>query len=123
MSESLRVRYGRQGRTPKNTLVTFRDDKYVYFGVSRCNFEAGDVFTKSRGKQIATRRAALAAHEADSYDVLKGTNLQVHESGLRGRVHIENVKELLSVFREIDTVLYERAVNSRTSHTKHVEVG
>lgn len=116
------VRYGRvDDHTPKNTLVTVRDGDTVYFGISRCNTDAGDTFKKATGKMIAGRRAALAASEGDRYGYLVGTNVQVHDSGLRGRVPRDNIVELLRTFSDIDNLLHERAVASRTS-SEHVGV-
>jgi len=121
-TENAMVRYGRvDNRTPKNTLVTVRDGDTVYFGISRCNTDAGDTFKKDTGKMIASRRAALAASESEGYGYMVGTNVQVHDSGLRGRVPRENIVELLRTFGNIDSVLLDRAVASRTS-SEHVEV-
>lgn len=122
-TENTRIRYGRvNDHSPKNTLVTVRDGDTVYFGISRCNMDAGDRFNKDTGKMIASRRAALAASESDRYNYLSGTNVQVHDSGLRGRVPRESIVDLLRTFGSIDRVLYDRAVASRTNNSEHVEV-
>lgn len=123
-TEDVRVRYGRrESRTPKNTLVTFRNGNTVYFGISRCNVEAGDTFLKSLGKHIAKQRADMASVNPDeSKDLVPGTSVKVHESGLRGRVDIGHIKELLKTFDNIDDVLYRKALNDRLNQTEHVGV-
>lgn len=121
-TENIRIRYGRvDGKTPKNTLVTVRDGDTVYFGISRCNTSAGDVFHKELGKYIATRRAALAVNESDKYGYLVGTNVQMHRSGLRGRVPRENIVDLLNTFGNIDVMLRDMAVLAR-NNSQHVGV-
>jgi hypothetical protein len=118
MSElnNVRIRYGRVNEyIPKNTLVTLRDGNTIYFGIARCNTSAGDVFRKNIGKLIAGRRAAIATCESDKYDYLTGTNIQVHNSGLRGKVSSDNVVELLQTFDEIDQLLYNKAIEQETN--------
>lgn len=106
MSNTSRVRYGRVGknRYPKNTLVTMRNGDTIYFGVSRCNNNAGDSFDKSLGTTIAANRATLAAYEEDNQDlVLNGGTISIHRSGLRGSVALSNITTLLNYFDNIDT--------------------
>ena len=103
--KNTRVRYSRvdENRTPKNTLVTVRDNGVVYFGISRCNRKL-DVFHKNIGTYIANERAALARDEikVSKYNVLKDTEIRLHESGLRGSVPFDNVKEVVKYFRSVD---------------------
>lgn len=101
MSERLRTRFGRvEGRRPKNTLVTFRQDGRIYFGIARCNSEL-DTFNRQLGKRIATSRARLVPSDT-SLVSLEGTQLFLHESGLRGVVPVESVVQLIEYFRSID---------------------
>jgi len=102
MSEGFRTRFGRvENRKPKNTLVTFRQDGNIYFGIARCNSEL-DTFSRDLGKRIATSRAQLVAADTN-LTVREGTNLALHESGLRGVVPITNVVQLIEYFRNIDS--------------------
>jgi len=114
-SNPYRVRYGsrdRRNNVPKNTLVTARlgtseeDDSFVFFGISRCNKSVGDTFTKKMGKRIAAERMAKVASELRDDKGYQGFanegNLVVHESGLRGFVHVDHVVELLKYFDNLD---------------------
>ena len=104
--KTTRVRYSRleKGRTPKNTLVTVLDNDVVYFGISRCNRKM-DVFHKAVGTFIANERADLARddEQAYRYNQLENTSVNLHDSGLRGSVPVENVRELIEHFRNVDT--------------------
>jgi len=105
-----RVRYGRlskNNRTPKNTLVTIREGDTVYFGISRCNRKM-DIFHKNIGTYIAKQRADLVREEVDSssdYSTYVPTNdidFVLHKSGLRGKVALSNIKEVVKFFRCVD---------------------
>ena len=101
MSEGYRTRFGRvENRKPKNTLVTFRQDGQIYFGIARCNSEL-DTFSRDLGKRIATSRAQLVLTDT-TLTALGNTQIRLHESGLRGVVPIANVVQLIEYFREID---------------------
>jgi len=93
-----RVRYGRPySKEPKNTLVTTRDGDTVFFGIARCNRKL-DCFHKSIGKYIARQRLFCI----DEDELSPNGDLNLHHSGLRGTVGIENVKSLLEYFNNID---------------------
>ena len=97
------VRYGRVTgtRSPKNTLVTIRQDDLVYFGIARCN--RNDCFTKYLGREIATSRMDLAVTEAPTrLYVSEFGEIELHESGLRGLVSTDNIPALLDYFYNID---------------------
>lgn len=102
----VRIRYGRlTNRAPKNTLITVKVDDVVYFGIARCNVKM-DVFHKEIGKYIALQRADMVASDTVlDYDLVG--NLKVHKSGLRGCVPVENAKDILDHFRNIDEYCLE----------------
>ena len=113
--EQIRVRYGRpnhENRIPKNTLVTVRQGDVVYFGIARCNKEVGDTFRKTVGTHIATQRADLVRYD----DVMKydlDGEIKLHASGLRGCVSVDNMKDVVAYFRNIDSFCYEKALENR----------
>ena len=91
MSNNRRVRYSRlEDRCPKNTLVTYRNENLVYFGISRCHSK-NDRFSKELGKDLAETRAQLA--------------MSIHRSGLRGVAKVDEVKQLLTYFQNIDNIM------------------
>jgi len=100
-----RVRYSRlEKRRPKNTLFTMREGDMVYFGIARCNVSA-DVFHKAIGTYIAEQRAGLAKDETGMYNTTN--NLRLHDSGLRGYTTVDNVKDVVKYFRNIDQYFLE----------------
>jgi hypothetical protein len=111
----VRVRYSRLGkedRTPKNTLVTVKNGDTVFFGISRCNRKL-DTFHKNIGTYIAHQRAQLAHDDSSQNDYKtyvpeSNADFQLHRSGLRGSVSLENVKEVVKFFRIVD----EHCLNS-----------
>lgn len=104
MSEDKRIRYSRlNDRFPKNTLVTFRNDDLVYFGISRCNSKR-DHFSKEFGKQLAEQRALLASAEVSMGENETG-GMEIHKSGLRGVTKVEDIKRLLTYFQNIDDIM------------------
>ena len=101
MSENRRVRYGRvEGRAPKNTLVTVREDNTIYFGIARCRTEA-DRFTKADGLKLANLRCEVARSNPDGHFSVDGS-FQLHSSGLFGQVDVDDVTKLLSHFDSVD---------------------
>jgi len=118
-----RIMYGRvDGNIPKNTLATVIDDDTVYFGISRCNTKTGDCFHKTKGVKIAQNRCEVALNESGGdYQPFEESNVSVHHSGLRGSVKIDNVSDLISVFKGIDEILYKRGINKTV--TQAAEVG
>lgn len=112
-----RVRYSRESRkdrTPKNTLVTQRRDGTVYFGIARCNRAAGDTFKRqgpNGGSTIAQVRLQLSL-EDDVASLVNRGNVWIHPKGLRGQVRVENVKEMIEFFNNVDAWCYERGVAS-----------
>ena len=55
----IKVKYGRDGnRKPIKTLVYFKENGVIYFGISKCH--KNDAFVKDMGKLIAYERAELA---------------------------------------------------------------
>lgn len=108
--ERLRIRYGRvNGRSPKNTLVTCRRDKTIFFGISRCNNDTGDAFTKPVGKHIAQARTGMAVTEENEGKTNYRTgpdDIRVHRSGLRGSCSVSNIQSLLEYFGNVDAIHY-----------------
>lgn len=105
----VRVRYGRlENRAPKNTLVTFRENDTLYFGIARCRKDK-DVFNKKVGSYIAEQRAFLAKDDNwfKPYNQHSDTTLKVHSSGLRGCLPVENVYQLITYFNNIDSYCVE----------------
>lgn len=95
------IRYSRtDNRTPKNTLATIRDGEKVYFGIARCN--GNDLFRKRIGREVASTRALRASGK--SLFEVEDSNLRLDETGLRGVVNYQYVKELINYFKEIDSV-------------------
>ena len=86
---------------PKTTLVTFREEDTIYFGISRCNSNL-DTFSKFLGKRIAENRAVLAK-SGTTFTQKIGT-VSTHESGLRGSIDVSNIKDLINYFYDIDRV-------------------
>jgi len=112
-----RVRYGRVDvttrgeRVPKNTLLTIRDGDLVYFGIVRCNSRL-DRFSKNTGKLIAKNRARLAANETKEVVKVAKDKLATHFSGLRGTVGVDNIRDLLQYFKDIDTEILSRHLSA-----------
>ena len=106
----VRVRYSRlDKRVPKNTLVTIRDGDTVYFGIARCNRKL-DTFRRDVGTHIATKRAELAREcGSSSIHTTDGEDLNVHASRMRGHTTVENVKELVKFFNDIDNICLSRS--------------
>jgi len=92
-----RVRYNRKpdSRLPRDTLVTFRSEDTVYFGISRCNPE--DRFTKEQGKTRARLRADIASQ--GKWKV--SDDCYLHSSGLMGQVPVDKVVRLLNYFNDL----------------------
>lgn len=86
-------------RVPKNTLSTVRRGDIIYFGIARCN-SLLDRFNRDTGKLIASNRAVLAASEGGLTD-----GFELHNSGLRGSVGVQNIKLLLQYFDNVDDVM------------------
>ena len=105
----VRVRYSRlEKRVPKNTLATIRDGDTVYFGIARCNRKM-DTFKRDVGTHIAMARAGLAQEgPCNDLHTTDGDDLEVHVSRMRGRTTVENVKELIKYFNNIDAVCLDR---------------
>jgi hypothetical protein len=102
MEAKVRVRYGRVGNQPKNTMVTIRKDDTIYFGIARCRLNA-DVAVKEEGKRLAAFRANIAASGvAGAWTI--DNSLFVHKTGVFGQVNIAEVKKLLEYFDNIDKV-------------------
>ena len=102
---NVRVRYSRlDKRVPKNTLVTIRDGETVYFGIARCNRKL-DTFRRDVGTHIATKRAELAREGSNgNVHTTDGDDLRVHTSRMRGQTTVDNVKELVKFFNDIDNI-------------------
>jgi hypothetical protein len=96
----------------KNTLVTIRDGERIYFGIARCNLDAGDNMKKSHGRMIAKARALRAKVECGSSST---EDFSLHESGLRGVCAMESVKQLLQYFENIDLIMYNESVEGQNS--------
>jgi hypothetical protein len=86
---------------PKNTLVTIRDGEYIYFGIARCNKNAGDIFSKAKGRMIATNRANTAQEVFSQLCEFQDT-IVLSQSGLYGRCPLDSIKNLLGYFDDID---------------------
>lgn len=100
--ENFRVRYGRVGNQPKNTLVTVRQGDTVFFGIARCRLNA-DTAVKDEGKRLAAFRANIAASNvAGAWD--KDGSLFVHKSGVFGQVAVTDIKKLLEYFDNIEEI-------------------
>jgi len=106
--ETKRVRYGRlENRRPKNTLVTVRQDDTVYFGIARCNVNL-DTFHRKIGTYIAEQRALMARDDTQAFRYSEVGGLVLHESGLRGSVAVDNVKDAVEHFRGVDAYCLEQ---------------
>lgn len=104
-----RVRYSRNYKNaPKNTLVTIRKDDTIYFGISRCNSDF-DRPNKEIGKALALKRAEISATGAAGSWYNEGS-LQVHKSGLLGRVDRVDIVRLLEYFDKVDEYCRERGL-------------
>ncbi len=105
----VRVRYSRlEKRVPKNTLATIRDGDTVYFGIARCNRKM-DVFRREVGTYIALARAELAQEgPCNGLCTTDGDDLRIHTSRMRGRTTVDNIRELIKYFNDIDAVCLDR---------------
>lgn len=103
------IRYGRvNGRKPKNTLYTFREDGLIYFGISRCDLTT-DNFERLKGSNIAKLRALKAKEELLAQNQnTKNDLIHTDDKGLRGVVGIENIKVLLEHFDKIDNYSFSQ---------------
>lgn len=101
-----RIRFGRtKSKTPKNTLITKRYDGVIFFGVARCHSKL-DYFSKRLGKHVATERLYLAVEEPKAHYQQHGA-LNLHPNGLRGFCVVQEVKQLLQYFDNIDKMWYK----------------
>ena len=112
MEKKEMIRYGRvSGRTPKNTLYTFREEGLIYFGISRCDLN-NDNFERNKGKVIAEQRALKAKEETTAIDPdvqnVYNNIVCTADNGLRGVVRVENVKVLLDHFNNIDSFSFKK---------------
>lgn len=115
-----RVRYGRVGekRIPKNTLFTAKseDGETIYFGIARCNSKADD-FKREVGTYVAGERQLKAYQDfnerKNSWDYYFTGTIDLHKSGLRGKVDRKYVKVLLEYFKDIDQHLLKRYNESK----------
>jgi hypothetical protein len=97
-----RVRYSRIRNGLKNTLVTVRDGDKVFFGISRCNIKK-DTFIKKFGVEVARGRVDLAVQEVNALGLsFDGDRNLIATGNLRGVVKLENVKELLNLFEDLE---------------------
>lgn len=90
----------------KNTLVTLQDGDVIYFGIARCNYKAGDMFYKVRGKVIAKARAIRAKLDFNPA-ILANADIVLHENNLRGCCPKSKIRDLLKYFDDIDTIMKE----------------
>ena len=97
----IRYRYNKR----KNTLATIREGDVVFFGISKCHVKMGDVFDKNRGRTIALGRADLE-HATVEIDNDPNISLRLHDSQLRGHCGVNNVKELVRYFDDVDRNFY-----------------
>ncbi|MFA5024151.1 MAG: hypothetical protein WC523_04305 [Patescibacteria group bacterium] len=95
-------------RSPKNTLVTIRDNNSIYFGIARCKLSVS-IMDKKEGKYGATTRAQSAK---DSYSTVHEA-LYIDDSGLSGRVEIDNIVKLLEYFDNLDAIMVQKAQNAQ----------
>jgi hypothetical protein len=98
------TRYSNLGNGRKDTLFTFREGDTVFFGISRCNVKAGDVFDKTKGRLIAQGRAFKAKELVDSGQVQKrevGNIEQEKQFVSYGSIPVVDVKNLLGYFRSL----------------------
>lgn len=101
-----------------NTLVTIRDGDMIYFGISRCNLDEGDVFRKDFGRMIARNRAKKALKDisrAAALEELRDDGVLYTEGrwDLRGVCTVDNVKHLLEHFQDTDNRLYRESGDYR----------
>ncbi len=96
------IRFGNKKNNRKNVMATLKKDGYIYFGISRCNFKAGDKFNKQAGKNMAHGRLLTALRlveapdfqpEPEGFDISKE-----QEFYMFGRVKETEVKSLLKYF-------------------------
>ena len=85
---------------PKNTLYTIRRGEFVHFGIARCHSKL-DRFNRAKGRDIAAGRAHLALEENNE-------NALLHESGLRGTINADSIKNLLDYFQYVDSILLQQ---------------
>lgn len=97
----------------KNTLVTLQDGETIFFGISRCNRDAGDRFLKARGRTAAKARAIRASIEFKSVPNDLKNKFVANANGLRGHCAVADVKEVLKYFQNIDQIMFEEARASR----------
>ena len=102
--EKLMVRFGKQKNNRKDTMVTFRKDDLIFFGVARCNVKVGDKFDRELGKKIALSRAekALVMHQAGkaSFTSQEVKLSQVSDFVGYGCIPVVEIKELLQYFHK-----------------------
>jgi len=105
-------------KVPKNTLVTIREGDLIYFGIARCHNQL-DVFRKTLGTKIATRRCNLAVAE---FNDITTENFTMHSSGLRGVVKADSIPVLLQYFADIDRAGLLTYTATRAERKLDVEV-
>lgn len=96
------IRFGNKKNNRKNVMATLKKDGYIYFGIARCNFKAGDKFNKQAGKNMAHTRLQTALRVAQAPDFQpepEDFNIaQQQEFYMFGRVKDTEVKNLLKYF-------------------------
>jgi hypothetical protein len=101
LRDNERIRYAKDLKGKKAVLFTRLVDDTVYFGIARCNREAGDKFDRDLGVNLARTRAV----EVEKDRVVLGIddegpyyNLYTSEDGLSGECDVEDVLDLLDYF-------------------------
>jgi hypothetical protein len=86
----------------KNTLLSFIQDGRIFFGIARCNLDAGDRFNRKVGRGIAVRRALSAL---DKYKEAPLHELALSMNFLSGCCKVEAAKKMVEHFKSIDTII------------------
>ena len=93
-----------------STLVTFRKDDTIFFGISKRNLSEG--WNKGEGIDRASDRLDLMlSGRPKSFKIKDG--ITVHHSGVFGSCSVDNVENLINYFREVTDYLPKKDTSAK----------
>ena len=101
----LQVRYSRPNGQPKNTLLTFHTENEIFFGISRCNLNSNDKFSKRTGKAIAVDRMLHAKNRTLGSVINNTVFLIIGGNQLWGCCRKDEIARIFNHFDNIDEAI------------------
>lgn len=99
LKDGERIRFAKDTKGKKAVMFTRKDAGIVYFGIARCNRDAGDSFDRELGVNLARQRAKEVEELCNDHELIEGCeSLSVTDDGLAGSVCVEDIYGLLDYF-------------------------